>query len=215
MAKPKDKEFEFVPSDILDVPGMVRRLREADDPVSRYLYDQISPETQKLLDAYGGSESEDEELRAVLVSELSAMVSAGPLYDQARFAGVTLSKDTKLALTNRPEGRELVRLNVRLIEDAYQTELLRVFGNEPKLPVERVQTGMRIEKRMVKVLKGLAEAQERSLGEVVEDIVLHAFAGVSTYDGPIWQERIAALKKVYGMDYDVHAVRRFTEPSAV
>ena len=215
MAKPKDKEFEFVPSDILDVPGMVRRLREAEEPVSRYLYDEFSRETQKLMDAYGGSESEDEKLRAALVSELSAIVSAGPLYDQGRFIGVTLSKQTKLELTNRPEGRALIRLNVRLLEDAYQTELLRVFGNEPKLPVERVQTGMRIEKRMVKVLKGLAEAQERSLGEVVEDIVLHAFAGVSTYDGPVWQERIAALRKVYGMDYDVHAVRRFTEPSAV
>jgi len=44
--------------------------------------------------------------------------------------------------------------------------------------------------------------------------VLHAFAGVSTYEHRRWQERIAALKDVYGMDYDIHAPRRFSEGDA-
>jgi hypothetical protein len=71
------------------------------------------------------------------------------------------------------------------LEDAYQTELLRNFTSEPEVPVQRVQTRMRIEKRMLKVLKGLAELHELSLGELVEDIVLHAFPGASTYDSPV------------------------------
>ena len=82
---------------------------------------------------------------------------------------------------------------------------------EPGVPVERVQTGVRIEKRMLKILKALAELGDMTLGEVIEDIVLHAFEGHSTFDAPDSLERVAALKMVYGMDYDVHASYRFLE----
>ena len=60
-------------------------------------------------------------------------------------------------------------------------------------------------------LKGMAEYDDMTLGELLEDIVLHAFAGVSKFDGKASQERIEALKKVYGMDYDAHATYRFLE----
>ncbi len=43
--------------------------------------------------------------------------------------------------------------------------------------VERVQTGVRIEKRILKVLKGLAEFHDITLGDLLEGIVLHAFDG--------------------------------------
>ena len=42
-------------------------------------------------------------------------------------------------------------------------------------PIERVQIGVRMEKRMVKVLKGLAEYHDLTLGDLLEGIVLHAF----------------------------------------
>jgi hypothetical protein len=65
--------------------------------------------------------------------------------------------------------------------------------------VERVQTGVRIERRMVKVLKGLAEHLDMSLGDLLEGIVLHAFEGKCAF-GPETLERIAKLKDVYGLD---------------
>ena len=108
----------------------------------------------------------------------------------------------------------VVRLNVLLLEDSFPSELLRNISDEPKLAIERVQTGVRIERRMLKVLKGLAEYHEVSLGELLEDIVLHAFEGVSTFDGATSRERIAALKEVYNMDYDAHAGPRFAEAPA-
>ena len=43
--------------------------------------------------------------------------------------------------------------------------------------VERTQTGVRIETRMLKVLKALAEYLDMSLGDLIEGIVLHAFDG--------------------------------------
>ena len=79
------------------------------------------------------------------------------------------------------------------------------------LPVERVQLGVRIEKRMVKVLKALAEKADTSLGALFEDIVLHSFEGTSPYDHPDDIEMIKDFKRLYDMDYDVHASYRFTE----
>ena len=68
-----------------------------------------------------------------------------------------------------------------------------------KLKITRVQTGARIEKRTLKVLKGLAEFYDVSLGDLLEGIVLHAFDGKSPFDKPA-QKRIKALKEIYGLD---------------
>ena len=80
------------------------------------------------------------------------------------------------------------------------------------LPVERVQTGLRMEKRMLKVLKAVAEYNDQSLGELLEEIVLHAFEGEgASAFGLETLKRISQLKEVYGMDYDVHASYRFVD----
>jgi hypothetical protein len=79
-----------------------------------------------------------------------------------------------------------------------------------KLIIERVQTGARMEKRMVKVLKALAEYHDISLGDLLEGIVLHAFEGKAPF-GEESLQRIAKLKEIYEMDYGVEASHRFTE----
>jgi hypothetical protein len=83
--------------------------------------------------------------------------------------------------------------------------------------VVRVQIGVRMEKRMVQVLKGLAELEGLTLGELLEKIVLHSFDPVPGQEGeasasPHGKKALAALadlKRVYGMDYEVHATRHF------
>ena len=77
-------------------------------------------------------------------------------------------------------------------------------SNGPRLRVERVQTGVRIEKRMLKVLKALAQYFDISLGDLLEGIVLHAFEGKSPFQGDSL-ERITALKEIYGLDLDASA----------
>ncbi len=64
--------------------------------------------------------------------------------------------------------------------------------------IERVQTGMRIEKRILKVLKAMAEVHEMSLGDLIEGIVLHAFEGKAAF-GKDSLKKIADLKKIYGL----------------
>ena len=65
--------------------------------------------------------------------------------------------------------------------------------------IARVQTGVRMEKRLVKVLKALAEYHDITLGDLLEGIVLHAFEGKPPF-GAESMRRIAELKKIYGLD---------------
>jgi hypothetical protein len=65
--------------------------------------------------------------------------------------------------------------------------------------IERVQTGVRIEKRVLQVLKAMAEAHDLTLGDLLEGIVLHAFEGKAPF-GPDSLEKIAALRAVYQLD---------------
>jgi predicted DNA-binding ribbon-helix-helix protein len=55
--------------------------------------------------------------------------------------------------------------------------------NREPVVVERVQTGVRLEKRMLKVLKAIAEQKDMTLGDLLEGIVLHAFEGKSALLG--------------------------------
>jgi hypothetical protein len=82
-----------------------------------------------------------------------------------------------------------------------------------EVTVERVQLGIRMEKRMVKVLKALAEAIDMTLTELFEDVMLHALEGQSTFSDPKLLEDITDFKRLYGMNYGVHDSYRFKRES--
>jgi hypothetical protein len=76
--------------------------------------------------------------------------------------------------------------------------------------VERVQTGVRMEKRLLKVLKAFAEYHDLTLGDLLEGIVLHAFDGKTPFSaGSLGQ--VKELKKFYGLDLDSSASHRLKE----
>jgi predicted DNA-binding ribbon-helix-helix protein len=84
-------------------------------------------------------------------------------------------------------------------------------GKENRIvKVERVQTGIRLEKRMLKVLKALAEYLDITLGDLLEGVVMHAFENKSPFNEDQLR-RIASLKQVYGMDYGAEMSHRFVE----
>lgn len=66
------------------------------------------------------------------------------------------------------------------------------------IEIERVQTGVRIEKRLLKVLKALAELKDMTLGDLLEGIVLHAFEGKAPFSKPTLAQ-IAELRRIYGL----------------
>lgn len=84
--------------------------------------------------------------------------------------------------------------------------------SQQRLIVERVQTGVRIEKRLLKVMKALADSLDLTLGDLLEGVVLHAFEGKAPFS-PATRKKIAELRKVFGMSLtaaDAHQMKEKT-----
>ena len=81
-----------------------------------------------------------------------------------------------------------------------------------RVVVERIQTGVRMERRMIKVLKALAEYKNLTLGDLLEGIVLHAFEGRQPFTAETLR-KIAELKDVYELNLDARSSHRLREKS--
>lgn len=81
----------------------------------------------------------------------------------------------------------------------------------------RVQLGVRLDKNLVKVLKGLADFNDETLGELLEKIVMHSFDPIPGSEGESCAsphgkrqlEVVETLRELYGLSADPHATRRF------
>lgn len=85
-----------------------------------------------------------------------------------------------------------------------------VAQQDERIIVERVQTGVRLEKRLLKVLKAFAEYHDISLGDLLEGIVLHAFDGKCPF-GEASLKLIADLKQIYRLDLNSGDSHRLLE----
>jgi len=84
------------------------------------------------------------------------------------------------------------------------------MNDNSRLLIQRVQTGIRMEKRILKVLKAFAEYHDMSVGDLLEGIVLHAFDGKIPFDAASLA-RIRDLKKFYELDLDSGASHHLVE----
>ncbi|HEV3182746.1 MAG TPA: hypothetical protein VGY90_08015 [Steroidobacteraceae bacterium] len=76
--------------------------------------------------------------------------------------------------------------------------------------ITRIQTGVRLESRLLKVLKALATKLDMSLGDLLEGIVLHAFEGKAPFSATTLR-KVKALKAVYGLDLSAKDSHRLRE----
>jgi len=76
--------------------------------------------------------------------------------------------------------------------------------------VERTQTGVRLEKRLLKVLKGLAEYHDMTLGDLLEGICLHALDGKSPFSRTSLK-KVGEMKRVYRLDLTAEDSHRLVE----
>jgi hypothetical protein len=76
--------------------------------------------------------------------------------------------------------------------------------------ITRTQTGVRLETRLLKVLKGLATELDMTLGDLVEGIVLHAFEGKAPFSAATLK-KVKALRAVYGLDLTARDSHRLRE----
>jgi hypothetical protein len=93
----------------------------------------------------------------------------------------------------------------------YMTSKAKERTASEQIFVERVQTGIRIEKRLLKVLKGVAEYHDLTLGDLIEGIVLHAFDGKPPFSEET-RRLVGELKRIYKLDLDSSASHRLLEP---
>jgi hypothetical protein len=63
---------------------------------------------------------------------------------------------------------------------------------------DRVQTGVRMERRLVKVLKAVAELRDLSLGELLVVVVYDVFAGRLPFDD-VRLVQVRELLAIYGV----------------
>lgn len=85
--------------------------------------------------------------------------------------------------------------------------------SEKKIPVEKIQTGVRMEKRIVKVLKALAEYLDMTPGDLLEGVLLHVFEGKQPF-GKETLARIKQFKDIYGLDLGAGASHRLKDIAA-
>ena len=76
--------------------------------------------------------------------------------------------------------------------------------------IERVQTGIRLEKRLLKVLKAVAEDLDMTLGDLLEGVVLHSFEGKIPFSRTT-QAKIARFKELYDLDLTAEDSHRLKE----
>src|ERR1700683_5399371 len=95
----------------------------------------------------------------------------------------------------------------------YISTSVHTMTTNEKHVIERVQTGVRMEKRVLKVLRAFADCRDLTLGDLLEGIVLHAFDGRTPFNRDRLR-RIGELKKFYGLDLDFSASHRLTEAGA-
>jgi signal transduction histidine kinase len=113
----------FSASDFVDLTALATELGSptTNEAVSHFLAGQLSRETLQLLTA--GTNASSTRLQQALVNDFNRIIQSGPIFDPQRFAGVQLSAESIRLLKQQPEGTNQVRLNRRLIQDAYPHDI--------------------------------------------------------------------------------------------
>jgi len=129
-------DTRIMAADIKDFTAFARRLAQPTNELCRFLWDNCSPETRGGLALVAGGQRPPDarrlrEIRSRLIVDLNRLIQKGPIFEARRFADVKLSTETAAALATQPQGRELWRLNRKLLEDAFPD---MIFPNRPGVP---------------------------------------------------------------------------------
>jgi hypothetical protein len=117
---------------LLNVQGLATKLAAQADPVSSFVWSNLSISTQQVLT---NPVANPDAQRYDLTSDLNLLLIDGPLYSTQRFANVNLSTETRVLLPINPQGPDQVRLNRLLLEDAYPNLIVR----SPSIPSGRMR----------------------------------------------------------------------------
>jgi thioredoxin-like negative regulator of GroEL len=134
----------FKNDDFLDVKALTDRLgtKPGQDALSRYLYDNLRPDTQRLM----LSRTDEKHLRDDLARDLNELLAkelktksrefemrskkleSEPLYTPVRFQNVPLSEYLQDFISQNPQSHTRIRLNRLLLEAAYPGLITKSLG---------------------------------------------------------------------------------------
>jgi hypothetical protein len=118
----------FDEHDLKDPVALISRVQDPRDPLSRHLRDQFSESGQHMLEEAQNLEAPSDGHLKELVDELNRVLEGDALYEGQRFDRVALSQNTDVLVGQDLLGRDLVRFNRLLLEQAYPEELARSFA---------------------------------------------------------------------------------------
>jgi Na+/proline symporter len=117
--------------DLQDVKSLAGKLQAGEDEVSRYLKDRLSPSTRKRLAQFNLKKAPSSRLHREMLEDLNSIVTGDKsIFDPHVFLKTKLTPQTEELIAQNPEGRDLSRLNLSLIQDAYPGE----FSRNRKIP---------------------------------------------------------------------------------
>ncbi len=114
----------FRPADLTDPAVLLTTLKGGAAPIHAFVRDALSPATKALLDGWAGG-TVPEDLRKAIVDDLNTVLRGEILFDEARFAGVSISEEAKKMLASEPAGDDRIQLNRYLLSDAFPDALSR------------------------------------------------------------------------------------------
>ena len=118
----------FSDRDFKDQGQFVLDLKNGGDPLTVYFRENFSDQSRTLLTDYDGSEAPSGDLAEALVGDLNDILEKEPIYSEQRFAHVELSDQNREMIKEKPVGVDQVRLNRRLMADAYEYQFLSPSG---------------------------------------------------------------------------------------
>jgi hypothetical protein len=119
--------------DIKDPTSLLIKLRFGTESVSEYLLGKLSNETSAALSGYDGAGELANELVSAVVADLNDALRAERFYDQPCFATIEMTDEIRKLTESKVEGVDLIRLNRRLLEQAYPAEITRRVLTHPLL----------------------------------------------------------------------------------
>ena len=124
-------------TDIANIDGWARRLHSPSetDALSKYLYEQLSGSMQRAIRPMPAVDVGDLTLvvtnRVALVADLNRIMREGALWDRSRFANIALRPATLQTANASPQGRDLLKINRFLLEEAYPTFISPALAARP------------------------------------------------------------------------------------
>ncbi len=124
-------------ADLTDLSQLAFKLLMPANAFQTFLRSRLSPKTLSDLSDFRGSGAVPEGLEEALAGDLNGVLTGGPIWQDRRFAGIALRPDTRSLWTAGPPAEDMIKLNRRLLEDAFPLEISRRRGPGFETAVDR------------------------------------------------------------------------------